>query len=44
MGEFTFVFQLANMLKKRKIPVVVSTTIRNANKNGSFNFVKFRQY
>jgi len=49
MGEFTFVFHLATMLKRKKIPVVVSTTNRiveekDGKKIVSFNFVRFREY
>ena len=49
MGEFTFVFHLATMLKRKKIPVVVSTTNRiveekDGKKIVSFDFVKFREY
>jgi hypothetical protein len=49
MGEFTFVFHLATMLKRKKIPVVVSTTNRiveekNGKKIVTFNFVRFREY
>lgn len=49
MGEFTFVFHLATILKKRKIPVIVSTTNRiveekDGKKIVTFNFVRFREY
>ncbi len=49
MGEFTFVYHLVNMLKKRKIPVVVSTSNRivyeeQGKKVVTFNFVRFREY
>ncbi len=49
MGEFTFVYHLAFMLKKKKIPVVASTTKRLVEEKGgkkivTFNFVKFREY
>ncbi|GAB4144382.1 MAG: hypothetical protein Fur0015_12300 [Ignavibacteriales bacterium] len=48
MGEFTFVIYLYELLKKRKIQVVVSTTNRlTEEKDGkkivTFNFVKFRE-
>lgn len=48
MGEFTFVVFLFELLKKKKIPVVVSTTNRlTEEKDGkkivTFNFVKFRE-
>jgi hypothetical protein len=49
MGEFTFVFHLATILKKKKIPVIVSTTNRiveekDGKKIVTFNFVRFREY
>jgi hypothetical protein len=49
MGEFTFVFHLATMLQKKKIPVIVSTTNRiveekDGKKIVTFNFVRFRDY
>jgi hypothetical protein len=49
MGEFTFVYHLAAMLKRNKIHVVVSTTDRiveekNRKKIVTFNFVRFREY
>lgn len=49
MGEFTFVFHLVSMLKKKKIPVVASTTQRlveekQGKKIVSFNFVRIREY
>lgn len=49
MGEFTFVLYLTQMLKQKKIPVVVSTTERlveekDGKKIVTFNFVKFREY
>lgn len=49
MGEFTFVFHLALLLKKKRIPVVASTTQRlveekQGKKIVSFNFVRFREY
>ncbi|GAB4294427.1 MAG: hypothetical protein Kow0098_15940 [Ignavibacteriaceae bacterium] len=49
MGEFTFVFHLANMLKRENIPVIVSTTNRIVEENDgkkivTFNFVRFREY
>lgn len=49
MGEFTFAFYLTQMLKQKKIPVVVSTTKRiveekDGKKVVTFNFVKFREY
>ena len=56
MGEFTFVFHLATMLKslsadrqEKKIPVVVSTTNRiveekDGKKIVTFNFIRFREY
>lgn len=48
MGEFSFVIFLYELLKKNKIPVVVSTTNRiTEEKDGkkivTFNFVKFRE-
>lgn len=49
MGEFTFVFALANMLIDNNITCVVSTTERNTvdlgnKKISEFKFVKFREY
>lgn len=49
MGELTFVYQLTQMLKKKNIKVVASTTDRiveenNGKKIVTFNFVKFREY
>lgn len=49
MGEFTFVYHLVLMLKRKKITVVASTTDRltqeeNGKKIVTFNFVKFREY
>lgn len=49
MGEFTFVFNLTLMLKKKKIPVVASTTKRlveekDGKKIVDFDFVRFREY
>lgn len=49
MGEFTFVFHLALMLKKKKILVVASTTERlveekHNKKIVTFNYIKFREY
>lgn len=49
MGEFTFVFHLALLLKKKRISVVASTTQRlveekHGKKIVNFNFVKFREY
>lgn len=49
MGEFTFVYHLVNLLKKKKISVVVSTTDRIVEeKDGKkivyFNFARFREY
>lgn len=48
MGEFTFVFLLGQILKKKKITVVISTTDRiveekDAKKIVTFNFVRFRE-
>ncbi|MCS7054492.1 MAG: hypothetical protein NZM09_12290 [Ignavibacterium sp.] len=47
MGEFTFVILLYELLKKKKVPVIVSTSNRVVQeKNGKkivlFDFVKFR--
>lgn len=47
MGEITFVIYLYELLKKKKIPMVVSTTDRiveekDGKKIVTFNFVKFR--
>ena len=47
MGEFTFVIYLYELLKKKGIPMVVSTTDRiveerEGKKIVTFNFVKFR--
>lgn len=49
MGEFTFVYHLVNLLKKKKIKVIVSTTDRiveekDGKKIVTFSFVKFRDY
>ncbi len=49
MGEYTFVFALANMLINSGITCVVSTTERNTveiggKKISEFKFVKFRKY
>lgn len=49
MGELTFVFHLTQMLKKKNIKVVASTTDRIVEeKEGKkiviFNFVRFREY
>lgn len=49
MGEFTFVFHLTTKLKKKKIPVIVSTSNRlveevNGKKIVTFDFVRFREY
>ncbi|MCX7874623.1 MAG: hypothetical protein N2321_00490 [Melioribacteraceae bacterium] len=48
MGEFTFVFLLGQILKKKKIAVVFSTTNRiveekDGKKIVTFNFVRFRE-
>lgn len=48
MGEFTFFYFLIELLRKKKIKVVVSTTHRNVEeKDGKkivhFDFVKFRE-
>lgn len=49
MGEFSFVFHLATILKKKKILVVASTTERLVKEKAgkkivSFNFIRFREY
>lgn len=49
MGEFTFVYNLVNLLKKKNIEVIVSTTDRiveekDGKKIVTFQFVKFREY
>jgi NADH:ubiquinone oxidoreductase subunit C len=49
MGEFTFVYHLVNMLKKKKVKVLVSTTHRiveekDNKKIVTFDFVRFREY
>lgn len=50
MGEYSFCFNLVNLLKINGIQTVVSTSKRHSvmNKDGSktisFNFVKFRSY
>ncbi|AFH48911.1 Putative CRISPR-associated protein [Ignavibacterium album JCM 16511] len=49
MGEFTFVFHLATMLKNKSISTIVSTTNRiveerEGKKIVTFNFVRFREY
>jgi hypothetical protein len=48
MGEFSFVIYLYELLKKKKITVVISTTDRiTEEKEGrqivTFNFIKFRE-
>ena len=50
MGEFTFTFNLLEMLKQNNIPAVASTTSREVyedkvgNKLSKFNFIRFRNY
>lgn len=49
MGEWSFCFQLADMLRKENIPVLVTTTHRdvqmqNGQKISRFRFVQFRPY
>ncbi len=49
MGELTFVFHLTQMLKKKNIKVIASTTDRIVEENNGkkiviFNFVRFREY
>jgi len=50
MGELSFCFMLADILKKEKILCVVSTTKRivqeysNGNKTSRFEFIRFRNY
>lgn len=50
MGEFTFTFNLLEMLKQNNIPAVASTTSREVfedekgNKISKFNFIRFRNY
>jgi|YelNatPaOPRAMG01_1025707.scaffolds.fasta_scaffold15862_4 hypothetical protein len=50
MGEFTFTFNLLEMLKQNNISAVASTTSRevyedqNGNKLSKFNFIRFRNY
>jgi NADH:ubiquinone oxidoreductase subunit C len=49
MGEFTFVYHLTNMLKRKNITVIVSTTNRIVEeKDGkiitTFDFLGFREY
>lgn len=49
MGETAFCFSLANILKRKKINCVCSTTRRNAVENNGvktsiFEFVQFRNY
>lgn len=49
MGEFSFVYHLVNLLKKKKISVVVSTTNRIVEESDEkkiviFDFVRFREY
>jgi hypothetical protein len=49
MGELTFVYQLTQMLKRKNITVIASTTDRivdeqNEKKIVTFNFVRFREY
>lgn len=50
MGEFTFTFNLLEILKENNITAVASTTSRevvmdeNGNKVSKFNFIRFRKY
>lgn len=49
MGEFTFVFHLANILKNKNISTIVSTSNRiveerEGKKIVTFDFVRFREY
>lgn len=49
MGEFTFVYNLTNLLKQKGVSVIVSTsdrlvTEKDNKKIAIFNFVKFREY
>lgn len=49
MGEFTFVFHLVTMLKKKNIITIVSTTNRiveekDGKKIVTFDFIRFREY
>lgn len=49
MGELTFVFHLTQMLKKKNIKVIASTTDRIVEEKDDkkiviFNFVRFREY
>lgn len=49
MGEFTFVYHLTSLLKKKNISVVVSTTNRivedkAGKKIVTFDFIRFREY
>ncbi|MGQ9799960.1 MAG: hypothetical protein ACUVRG_11875, partial [Ignavibacterium sp.] len=49
MGEFTFVYNLVNLLKKKNIKVIVSTTDRIVEESDGkkiviFQFVRFREY
>ena len=50
MGEFTFTFNLLEMLKINNISAVASTTSRKVyedekgNKISKFNFIRFRNY
>ena len=50
MGEFTFTFNLLEMLKQNNIHAVASTTSREVfedekgNKISKFNFIRFRNY
>jgi hypothetical protein len=49
MGELTFCYALVNMLQKRGIRCVASTTERLVTENGNaktveFNFCRFREY
>ena len=49
MGELTFCFALVNILQKKGIKCIASTTKRNVVQNGltktsGFSFVRFREY
>lgn len=50
MGEFTFTFNLLEILKQNNISAVASTTSREVyedkkgNKVSKFNFIRFRNY
>ncbi len=43
-GEFTFTYMLLKKLEQAGIPAVCSTTRRNPDGKGEFEFIAFREY